>query len=90
MRNYQAAIDCFKYSISLAEGFQLPYLLLGIVYSELGREDEAAAAITLMRESLPPNMLEAVVQRLPYRDEEPKRRMAEAVARAAASNSTTV
>ena len=81
---HEAAIERFKFSISMAEGFPLPHLLLGIVYSELDRPDQAAAEIAIIRESLLPNELEVVTQRLPYRDEEPRRRMRDALVSAAA------
>jgi tetratricopeptide (TPR) repeat protein len=82
LRDYEAAIVCFNTAIDLAPGFPLPYLLLGIVYSELGRSEEATAQIAALRESLPAFTLDVVAQRLPYRDEEPRRRIRDALERA--------
>ena len=60
----------------------MPYLLLGIVYFEMGRIDDATAQFHLLYDSLPPHVLDVVVSRLPYRDDEPKRRMREALEKA--------
>jgi TolB-like protein len=79
LRDYDAAINQFKYAISLAPGFPLPHLLLGIVYHELGRFEDAAAQFAALSETLPPHVLDEVVSRLPYRDEEPKIRMRDAL-----------
>ena len=82
LRDYDAAIERFNTAIAVAPGFPLPYLLLGIVYSELGRSEEASAQISALRESLPAFTLDTVAQRLPYRDEEPRRRLRDALAQA--------
>jgi len=82
LRDYDAAIERLNTAIALAPGFPLPYLLLGIVYSELGRSEEAAAQIAVLRESLPAFTLDIVAQRLPYRGEEPRRRMRDALEKA--------
>lgn len=82
LRDYDAAIDRLNTAIALAPGFPLPHLLLGIVFSELGRSEEATAQITVLRESVPAYTLDIVAQRLPYRDEEPKRRMRDALEQA--------
>ncbi len=82
LRDYDAAIVCFNTAIALAPGFPLPHLLLGIVYSELGRSEEATSQIATLRESLPAFTLDIVAQRLPYRDEEPRRRLRNALEQA--------
>ena len=79
LRDYDTAIELFKSAISRAPGFPLPYLLLGIVYFELNRFEDAASQFAFLREALPPNILDTVVGRLPYRDDEPKRRMRDAL-----------
>ncbi len=79
LRDYDTAIELFKSAISRAPGFPLPYLLLGIVYFELSRFEDAASQFAFLREALPPDILDTVVGRLPYRDDEPKRRMRDAL-----------
>jgi hypothetical protein len=51
----------------------LPYHLLGINYFEMGRAYYAAAQIAIVLKSTSPEVLDKVVSRLPYRDDEPKR-----------------
>ena len=82
LRNYDRAVDLFAGAIARAPGFPLPYLFLGIVYFELGRTDEAAVQFAKLHDALPPQVLDLLVDRLPYRDDEPKRRMREALEQA--------
>lgn len=77
LRDYLTAIELLTRAIQ--PGFPLPYLLLGIVYFERGRLDDAAAQFAVLREAMPPHVLDTVVGRLPYRDEEPRRRMRQAL-----------
>jgi TolB-like protein len=79
LRDYDAAIDRFNLAMALAPGFPLPHLFLGIVYSELGRTEEAAAQIAVLHEAMPAHILDVLVERLPHRDAESKRRMRDAL-----------
>jgi adenylate cyclase len=81
LRNYDRAVDLFAGAIARAPGFPLPYLFLGIVYFELGRTDEAAVQFAKLHSVLPPQVLDVLVGRLPYRDDEPKHRMRDALER---------
>jgi len=53
----------------------LTYLLLGLVYFEMGRIEEAAEQFDLLHNPLPSHVLDVVNERLPYSDGEPKKRM---------------
>jgi TolB-like protein len=75
LRDYDRAEELFNGAIMRTPGFPLPYLLLGIVYYEIGQIDNAAEQFGKLHDSLPPHVLDVVVSRLPYRDEEPKRRI---------------
>jgi adenylate cyclase len=79
LRNYGMAEALFRNTISKAPGFPLPYLLLGVVYFEMGRAEDAAAQFAVLYETMPPHVLDAVVSRLPYRDDEPQRRIRDAL-----------
>ena len=85
LRDYETAERLFKRTISKAPGFPLPYLLLGIVYYEMGWTDDTAAQFNSLYEAIPPHVMDIVVSRLPYRDDEPKRRMREALDNAGSS-----
>jgi TolB-like protein len=75
LRDYDRAIELFTGAIARVPGFPLPYLLFGVVYFELGRLDDAAKQIGRLYNALPPEFLDSVLSRLPYRDEEPRRRI---------------
>lgn len=79
LRNYDKAVELLSIAIARTPGFPLPYLLLGIVYFEMGRTDDAVEQFNRLNDSLPSHVLDIVVDRLPYRDEEPKRRMLNAL-----------
>jgi tetratricopeptide (TPR) repeat protein len=79
LRDYDRAEELLRRAISRAPGFPLPYLLLGIVYYEMGRADDAAAQFAILHKTIPTHVLDIVVSRLPYRDDEPKRRMRDAL-----------
>jgi TolB-like protein len=81
LRDHDRAIELFEGAIARVPGFPLPYLFLGIVYFELGRKDDAAVQFAKLHDVLPPQVLDVLVDRLPYRDDEPKRRMRNALER---------
>ena len=82
LRDYDRAAELLTGAITRIPGFPLPYLLLGIVYFEMGRIGDAAEQFGGLYDSLPSHVLDVVVDRLPYRDDEPKRRMRDALEKA--------
>jgi TolB-like protein/Flp pilus assembly protein TadD len=80
LREYDRAIELFMGAIARIPGFPFPYLLLGVVYSEMGRTDDAAEQFDKLYAVLPPEALSVFLERLPYRDEEPRQRISEALA----------
>ena len=82
LRDYDKAAELLTGAIARTPGFPLPYLLLGIVYFEMGRIDDAAEQFARLSASLPSHVLDVVVDRLPYRDDEPKYRMRDALEKA--------
>ena len=79
LRDYERAIELFQGAIARAPGFPLPYLMLGIVYFEMGRTEAATEQFSKLHDALPPHVLDVLVSRLPYRDDEPKRGMSTAL-----------
>ncbi|MFT5182080.1 MAG: adenylate cyclase, partial [Alphaproteobacteria bacterium] len=79
LRDYDQAIELFTGAIARVPGFPLPYLLFGVVYFELGRLDDAAEQFRRLHEALPSEILEVVLDRLPYFDAEPRRRIRNAL-----------
>jgi tetratricopeptide (TPR) repeat protein len=79
LRDYDRAIELFTGAIARVPGFPLPYLLLGVVYFELGRLDDAAEQFRRLHEALPSEILEVALDRLPYFDAEPRRRIRNAL-----------
>jgi adenylate cyclase len=75
LRDYDRAIDLFEAAIARIPGFPLPYLLYGVVCFEQGRMNDAAEKFETVHALLPPEILEAVLDRLPYKDEEPRQRI---------------
>lgn len=51
----------------------------------MGRADDAAEQFDKLHAVLPPELLDVVLDRLPYRDEEPRQRLREALAAAGAT-----
>lgn len=83
LRDYERAIELFEGAIARAPGFPLPYLFLGIVYCELGQTKAATEQFSKLHDALPPQVLDILVDRLPYRDAEPRRRIRTALEQAA-------
>ncbi|MFT5489327.1 MAG: adenylate cyclase [Alphaproteobacteria bacterium] len=79
LRNYDRAIDLFEAAIARVPGFPLPYLLYGVVCFEQGRLTDAAEQFGRLYKALPPDFLDVVLSRLPYREEEPRRRIRNAL-----------
>lgn len=82
LRDYDEAVELLTGAIARTPGFPLPYLLLGIVYFEMGRIDDAVEQFDRLHDSLPSHVLDIVVDRLPYCDDEPKGRIREALKQA--------
>jgi len=66
--DYDAAIEALRDSISRAPGFLPAHRGLAVVYSELGREQEARAAVRQILRISPQASLEQWRERLPYKD----------------------
>jgi Tfp pilus assembly protein PilF len=79
LRDYERSIALFEAAIARVPGFPLPYLLYGVVCFEQGRLKDAAKQIGRFYDALPPEFLDVVLSRLPYRDEEPRQRIRNAL-----------
>ena len=82
LRDYDAALDRLGFTISLAPGFPVPDLFLAVVYSELGRPEDAVGEVAMLRKTVLAFTLDIIEQRIPYRDDEPRRRLHDALAQA--------
>jgi adenylate cyclase len=65
---YGEAVDALKKALSRNPSFLGAHMMLAVVYSELGREEEARAALAAGLRLSPNLFLELVKQRLPFKD----------------------
>jgi adenylate cyclase len=65
---YEEALDALQKALPLNPNFLPTHETLAIVYSELGREEEARAEVAEVLRLSPNYSLEGLRQRLPYKD----------------------
>ena len=78
----QEALDAQKKALSLNPDFFGSHVLLAAIYSELGRDDEARAALAEVKRINPLISLEILRQRLPFGDHAQVERFFSALKRA--------
>ena len=69
LKRYDEAIEKIIECVDKAPGFAYAYVDLAVIYSELGRYEEAAGALDAARNTLPGDMVRKMVSRLPISEE---------------------
>ena len=69
MGRYEEAIETLKRVLDRNSDFMPAHALLAASYSEIGREEEARAEAAEIKRLSPQISLEALIQRLPYKDQ---------------------
>ena len=82
LRRYDEAIDKIRNCITHAPEFSFARMILAVVYSELGRMEEAATEIRVVRDLLPGYTVGLARERIPYRLEEPRGRLLDGLRKA--------
>lgn len=82
LRRYEEAIEKFRYCIAQAPGFPPARMILAVVFSEMGRLNEAQEEGKELQRLVPGYSLKTVDQIYPYRIEESRNRMLEGLHKA--------
>jgi tetratricopeptide (TPR) repeat protein len=69
MGKYQEAITALERSVTRIPGAYSPHRMLAVIFSELGRKEEARAEVAAMLRISPRACLESQRERLPFRDQ---------------------
>lgn len=68
-RQYDEALEKLHECLGKAPGFYNARLILVAALSEMGRKDEAAMELQIVRDEIPDEVISAQIQRTPYRSE---------------------
>jgi adenylate cyclase len=74
-RQYDEALEKLRECIDKAPGFFNARLILAAALSELGRAEDAASELQMVRNQLPDEIIRTLMQQLPYRSEVAHTRM---------------
>ncbi len=74
LRRHDEAIHIIRGAIERVPSFPVAHMILAIVYSELDRDDDAAAEVETVRRLVPDYTLENVSRIYPYRTQEARER----------------